>query len=44
MGKTTTKEDTGVIPATTESSSDSSINCNTSTYIKNKILSAFDHI
>ena len=45
MRKTTTIEDTDVIPATTETSSDDNIiNCNTSTYIKDKILSAIDHI
>ena len=45
MGKTATIEDTDVIPATTETSSvDNIINCNTSTYIKDKILSAIDHI
>ena len=45
MGKTTTIEDTDVIPATTETSSDDNIiNCNTSTCIKDKILSAIDHI
>ena len=45
MGKTTTIVDTDVIPATTEMpSDDNSINCNTSTCIKDKILSAIDHI
>ena len=45
MGKTTTIEDTDVIPATSETSSDDNIiNCNISTCIKDKILSAIDHI
>ena len=45
MGKTTTIVDTDVIPATTETPSDDNIiNCNTSTCIKDKILSAIDHI
>ena len=44
MGKTTTIEDTDVIAATTETSCDDIINCNTSTCIKDKILSAIDHI
>ena len=45
MGKTTTIVDTDVIPATTETSSDDNIiNCNTLTCIKDKILSAIDHI
>ena len=45
MEKTTTIEDTDVIPATTETSSDDNIiNCNTSTCIKDKIMSAVDHI
>ena len=44
MRKTTTIEDTDVIPATTETSSNDIINCNTSTCIKDKILSAIDDI
>ena len=45
MVKTTTIKDTDVITATTEmSSADNNINCNTSTCIKDKILSTIDHI
>ena len=45
MEKTKTIVDTDVIPATTETPSDDNIiNCNTSTSIKEKILSAIDHI
>ena len=45
MGKATTIVDTDVILVTTEMPSDDNIiNCNTSTCIKDNILSAIDHI